>query len=114
MDPRTRLAAGGIGCTAILLVMLVMTPVDQWGTHRVLGFVFKLALTIGALWLAWPDLVKMGHRLPPKFVWVAAASLLMVLIQPRFGALLILGTIIYAVGWWAYRKAFPPRRDPKR
>jgi hypothetical protein len=107
MEPRTRLAWGGGVCLVLLLLMVITTPVDQLATHRVLGFVFKLTLMIGALWLAWPDVVRLGRHLPPKFVILASVSLFATLIQPRFGMLLIGLTLVYWVGWRVYKQAFP-------
>ncbi len=110
MDRRNRLAWGGGACLLVLLGMLATTPWDQIGTHRVLGFVFKLTLTLGALWLAWPDLVRWGKYLPPKFVLLAAVALLLILVQPRLGALAVALLLAYWGGWRVYRKVFPPRR----
>ncbi len=114
MEPRTRLAWGGGLCLLVLLGFVLTTPANELATHRVLGFVFKLTLTIGALWLAWPDLVKIGKHLPPGLSIMAGICLVAVLIQPRFGALMVLGTIVYWTGWWLYRKVFFIKHNNKK
>lgn len=114
MGLRTRLAWGFAVCSLVLLVMLLATPLDQWNTHRVLGFCIKLTLVIGALWLAWPDLVRIGQRLPPKIVIMAAVSLVAILIHARFGALLMALTLVYWGGWWLYQKIFTIPKRPQR
>jgi hypothetical protein len=107
MERRTRLAWGFGVSVVVLLIMLMATPFDQWSTHRVLGFTIKITLVIGLLWLAWPDLVRIGKRLPPRIIVLAAVSLVAILIQPRFGAFLVGLTAIYWAGWWLYKKFFP-------
>lgn len=100
--------AWGFGVSLfVVLLMLAATPFEDWSTHRVLGFCIKLTLVVGALWLAWSDLVRIGKRLPPKIIILAIASLLAILIHPRFGALLLALTIVYWAGWWLYQKFFP-------
>jgi hypothetical protein len=115
MGLRTRLAWGFAVSSLVLLVMLLATPGDKWNTHRVLlGFCIKLTLVIGALWLAWPDLVRIGQRLPPKIVMMAAVSLVAILIHARFGALLMALTLVYWGGWWLYQKIFTIPKRPQR
>jgi hypothetical protein len=87
--------------------MVASTPWDKIGGHGGLSFLLKLTLMIGALWLAWPDLVRIGRRLPPKFVLIASLSLFVTLVQPRFGLLLVALSLVYWVGWWLYKQAFP-------
>jgi len=107
MDRRNRLAWGVGVCVLLMLGMLTVTPWDQIGTHRVFGFVFKLTLTVGALWLAWPDLVRWGKHLPPRFVPLAVIGLLLIVVQPRLGAFATALLLIYWGGWRVYRKVFP-------
>ncbi|MDP1560413.1 MAG: hypothetical protein Q8M16_03355 [Pirellulaceae bacterium] len=114
MEPRTRLAWGFGVSLVVVFLMLVVTPFEQWSTHRVLGFFIKLTLVVGALWLAWSDLVRIGKRLPPKIIILATVSLLAILIHPRFGALLLALTIVYWAGWWLYQKIFSGGRPQGR
>lgn len=109
MDRRNRLAWGMAAGLLLLLGTMALTPWGELGTHKVFGFVFKLTLTLGALWLAWPDLVRWGQHLPPKFVWLAAGALLLILVQPRFGAVAVALLLVYWGGWRIYRKVFPAR-----
>lgn len=106
MGPRTRLAWGFTISAIVLVVMLLATPVEHWNTHRVLGFSIKLTVVIGLLWLAWPDLTRIGKKLPPRFIILAAISLLTVLINARFGAFLVALTMVYFAGWWLYQRLF--------
>lgn len=110
MDRRNRLVWGMAAGLLLLLSMLAVTPWGELGTHKFFGFVFKLTLTLGALWLAWPDLVRWGRYLPPKFVWLAAGTLLLILLQPRLGAFAVALLMVYWGGWHVFRQIFPQRR----
>lgn len=106
MGPRTRLAWGFGASLIVLLAMLATTAYDEWSTNRFLGFWLKLTLILGTMWLAWPDLVRLGKRLPPKIIVLALISLVVILIQPRIGALLLALTLVYWAAWWLYQKVF--------
>ncbi|MBL8888689.1 MAG: hypothetical protein JNL67_01840 [Planctomycetaceae bacterium] len=111
MERRTRLAWGfGVSCV-LLLSLWFATPFDQGTSKWLFAFFLKLTLMVGVLWLAWPDLARLGQRLPPRFVILAIISLAMVLIQPRVGQLLILLTLVYWAGWWLYKKFYPNRSN---
>lgn len=106
MGPRTRLAWGFGASLLVVLAMLAATSYGEGSTQKFLGFWLKLTLIIGTMWLAWPDLVRVGKRLPPKIVVLALITLVGILIQPRFGALLLALTLVYWAGWWLYQKVF--------
>lgn len=88
------------------MFMFMVTGWENLATNRAFGFVFKLTISVSLLWLAWPDLIKLNQRLPPRFIIVAFVALFVTLIQPRLGMVLIGGVIAYTGIWWIYRRVF--------
>lgn len=108
-DKRKRLAVASIACAALLTVFLLTVRFSDLAASPAFSFLFKLTIAVFVLWLAWPDLVKIKNRLPPRFLLIAPLALLALLINPRLGLPLVAAAFLYWVGWSIYRRLFPGR-----
>jgi|GEM_PF-2025611 len=106
MEKRTRLAWASIVCFIALVLTVISTGFENIAGNPALGFIFKLTVAVSVLWLAWPDLVKLNKRLPPRFIIAASIALIFLIVQPRIGALLFAGLITYWGLWWGYQQLF--------
>lgn len=105
-NKRKRLGVASLLCLALLTVFLLTQRFSDLASNPAFSFLFKLTTAVSVLWLAWPDLVKLRNRLPPRFLLLAPIALVALLIQPRLGAFLVALTFTYWMGWIVYRKVF--------
>ena len=96
-----------LGCAAVLLARF-----DDNSTRAAGSICLRLGLTLGAVWLALPQLVTISTRFPPRLLVALLVGAVILVARPRSFPVVVLivalVAIIELVGWLL--KPLPPQR----
>jgi hypothetical protein len=74
-------------------------------------------LTLGAIWLALPQIIALSHKCPVRLIIAMAIGLTLVVIRPRafpFVALIVLAVAIIELVGWILKPLPGTRKKPTR
>ncbi len=91
-------------CLATVIVMLVQWDWSDLQRSVIFSGCLRAGLTLGALWMAFPQVEAIARRISPAWVTVSLVALLVVIIRPR--ALLYVAPLLVVIAVLAWLRRF--------
>ena len=87
-------------CLGVSLILVATRPWSSLQQSLVFSTALRLGLTLGAIWLAYPQVEALVRRISPWWLGMAALVIVMLVVRPRALLLLVpLLALIAALGW---------------
>ncbi len=87
-------------CLGASLILAATRPWSSLQQSLLFSTSLRLGLTLGAIWLAYPQVEALVRRISPWWIGMAALVIVMLVVRPRVLLLLVpLLLLIAALGW---------------
>ncbi len=87
-------------CLGVSLILAATRPWSSLQQSLLFSTSLRLGLTLGAIWLAYPQVEALVRRISPWWIGMAALVIVMLVVRPRVLLLLVpLLLLIAALGW---------------
>jgi hypothetical protein len=116
MDSSIRRHILGVVALVLLASAIVLLVSSEGNVGKMAGTIcLRVGLTLGALWLALPQILAIKSKYPPRLLLAVLGGALVVLVYPKsFAIVLVLVALIGAVEAFGWFLKPPPSKRSRR